>query len=175
MANTLTERLRGSLVKSEDGKYDLLPVYANSELFNDIVSEIASGYEGKVDYVVAPEAMGWVLGAAVASRLGCGFAGVRKLENSIYMNQDICRVIFMDHEKQRRSFGVPLSWEAKEKRVLIVDDWIKTGSQIQALISLCERFDCTVAGMAVIGADDRALIEEWLKKGQLKCLDLEDD
>ena len=58
MANTLIERLRGSLVKSEDGKYDLLPVYANSELFNEIVSEIASGYEGKVDYVVAPEAMG---------------------------------------------------------------------------------------------------------------------
>ena len=49
MANTLIERLRGSLVKSEDGKYDLLPVYANSELFNEIVSEIASGYEGKVD------------------------------------------------------------------------------------------------------------------------------
>lgn len=58
-----------------------------------------------VDYVVAPEAMGWVLGAAVATKLGAGFAGVRKLENSVYMNQDICRVIFMDHEKQRRSFA----------------------------------------------------------------------
>lgn len=173
MANSLIERLRENLVKSEDGKYDLLPVYADSKLFNDLVTEIASGFEGKVDYVVAPEAMGWVLGAAVASRLGCGFAGVRKLENSLYMNQDICRVIFMDHEKQRRSFGVPLSWEAKDKRVLIVDDWIKTGSQIQALISLCERFDCAVQGIAVIGADDRTLIEEWMNKGQLRCLVLD--
>ena len=169
----LKQKLQSVLTKSEDGKYDLLPVYAESALFAEIVEELAAGDEGQVDYVVAPEAMGWVLGAAVATKLGAGFAGVRKLENSVYMNQDICRVIFMDHEKQRRSFGVPLSWEAKEKRVLIVDDWIKTGSQVQALISLCERFDCQVKGIAVIGADKRELIREWLNKGQLKCIDIE--
>ena len=173
MADSLINRLKEVLVKSEDGKYDLLPVYADPGLFNELVEEISKDYEGKIDYVVAPEAMGWVLGAAVASKLGCGFAGVRKLENSVYMNQDICRVIFMDHEKQRRSFGVPLSWEAKGKKVLIVDDWIKTGSQLQALVSLCERFGCEIAGMSVIGADDIKLIQQWIDKGQLKCLDLE--
>ena len=168
----LKQKLQDTLVQGEDGRRDLLPVYADPELFSDIVAALARGYEGKVDYVVAPEAMGWVLGAAVATRLGAGFAGVRKLENGVYMNEDICRVIFMDHEKKRRSFGVPLNWKAKGKRVLLVDDWIKTGSQVQALISLCERFDCPIQGIAVIGADRRDIIREWLEKGQLRCVDI---
>jgi len=170
----LKQALQSVLTLSEDGKYDLLPVYADPQLFNAITDTLAEGYAGKVDYIVAPEAMGWVLGAAIAARLGAGFAGVRKLENSIYMNQDICRVIFMDHQKQRRSFGVPLDWAAKEKRVLIVDDWIKTGSQVQALISLCERFSCDIAGIAVIGADQHAMVKEWVKKGQLSGIDLKE-
>ena len=78
----LKQKLQSVLTKSEDGKYDLLPVYADPALFAEIVEELAAGYEGQVDYVVAPEAMGWVLGAAVATKLGAGFAGVRKLENS---------------------------------------------------------------------------------------------
>ena len=168
----LKQKLQDTLVQGEDGRRDLLPVYADPELFSDIVAALARGYEGKVDYGVAPEAMGWVLGAAVATRLGAGFAGVRKLENGVYLNEDICRVIFMDHEKKRRSFGVPLNWKAKGKRVLLVDDWIKTGSQVQALISLGERFDCPIQGIAVIGADRRDIIREWLEKGQLRCVDI---
>lgn len=170
--NEVRELLNEILIRDEDGKCDLLPVYANRELFSSIVDILSEGFEGKVDYVIAPEAMGWVLGVAVASRLNAGFAGVRKLENSSYLNQDICRVIFMDHKKERRSFGVPLTWEAKKKRVLIIDDWIKTGSQIQALISLCERFDCRIQGIGVIGADRKDLISEWLNSKLLRCIDI---
>lgn len=49
----LKQKLQDTLVQGEDGRRDLLPVYADPELFSDIVAALARGYEGKVDYVVA--------------------------------------------------------------------------------------------------------------------------
>ena len=48
----LKQALQSVLTLSEDGKYDLLPVYADPQLFNAITDTLAEGYAGKVDYIL---------------------------------------------------------------------------------------------------------------------------
>ena len=60
------------------GRYDLLPIFSDVTLFNEIIDHLCKPYEGKVDCVLALEATGWILGVAMAQKLGVSFVPVRK-------------------------------------------------------------------------------------------------
>ena len=47
------------------GRYDLLPIFSDVTLFNEIIDHLCKPYEGKVDCVLALEATGWILGSKV--------------------------------------------------------------------------------------------------------------
>ena len=57
---------------------DFTPLLADADALRALVDDIAGRYEGRVDAVAGIEARGFVLGAAVAYRLGTGFVPVRK-------------------------------------------------------------------------------------------------
>ena len=57
---------------------DLTPVLADGELLAEVVAAHADPWAGQVDLVAGLEARGFILGAAVATRLGVGFLPVRK-------------------------------------------------------------------------------------------------
>lgn len=50
-------------------------------------------FQNKVDYVAAPEAIGWILGTAIAKELGVGFIGVRKGDKLPYAKKRLFRHI----------------------------------------------------------------------------------
>lgn len=127
--------------------YDITTLLCDSRGFRDTVDALAAPYMGEdIDQVIGVESRGFILGAAVAAQLGCGFVPVRKPgklpgaihkeaysleygENALEIHQDAC---------------------ATDKRILIVDDVLATGGTAKATIDLARRAGGTVIGVAFL-------------------------
>nr|WP_235671606.1 phosphoribosyltransferase family protein [Campylobacter coli] len=141
---------------------DLLTIFTHKTVFDKIVKVLSLDFQNKVDYVAAPEAIGWILGTAIAKELGVGFIGVRKGDKLPYAKEEIISTHFTDYSGQDKSFEISKSSIVRNKRVLIVDDWIETGSQMKALIALLEKLDCSIIGLATIGIDINEVTQKWI-------------
>ncbi|MBS7893108.1 GNAT family N-acetyltransferase [Streptococcus suis] len=156
--------IRGILPRNSIGKYDLLTIFTHKTVFDKIVKVLSLDFQNKVDYVAAPEAIGWILGTAIAKELGVGFIGVRKGDKLPYAKEEIISTHFTDYSGQDKSFEISKSSIVRNKRVLIVDDWIETGSQMKALIALLEKLDCSIIGLFI---DDNMVFDIDNLKGFL--------
>ena len=59
--------------------YDITTLLCDAQGFRDTVDALAAPYMGEdIDQVIGIESRGFILGAAVANALGCGFVPVRK-------------------------------------------------------------------------------------------------
>jgi adenine phosphoribosyltransferase len=59
--------------------YDITTLLCDSQGFRDTVDALAAPYMGEdIDQVIGIESRGFILGAAVAATLGCGFVPIRK-------------------------------------------------------------------------------------------------
>ncbi len=98
---------------------------------------------------MAPEARGPILGALVAVELGAGLLLLRKSERN-HPGADL-RVTsaptWRGHAEdfQARSFDLEPS-----DVVLVVDDWITTGSTVDAIASIVSQTGAIVAGVAAV-------------------------
>jgi len=99
-----------------------------------------------VDLVVGIESRGFILGAAVADRLGAGFAPIRKPGK-------------LPAKAFRESFNLEYGSDALEmhedairagQRVLIVDDVLATGGTAAAAASLARRCRGELLGLAFL-------------------------
>ncbi|MEO0830732.1 MAG: adenine phosphoribosyltransferase, partial [Pseudomonadota bacterium] len=58
---------------------DPTPIYSNEAAFQDLLADLIADLDGtECDVVAGLDAMGFVLGAAMAARLGKGFLPIRK-------------------------------------------------------------------------------------------------
>ncbi len=163
----LKNRIVEKLPKRKLDRYDLLPVITDRALSREIVVALAEPYRGKVDVVAAPEAIGWILGNKIADYLGIDFLPIRRGNKLPYEEDDLHRVAFMDYQFKRKSLEITRDADLAGKRVLICDEWIETGAQIKAVISLLEKFDCTVAGISTICIRNNERTRQWKDLGIL--------
>lgn len=125
---------------------DITPMLAASAAFQEAVDRIADRYQSSVDMVLGIESRGFIIGSAVAYRLGRGLALVRKpgkLPHETYAARYELEYGTDTLEIHRDAFG-------NKSRVLIVDDLLATGGTAAAAIELVHRLDGVVAGCAFI-------------------------
>jgi len=106
-----------------------------------------------IDAVVAIDALGFILGTAIAERLGVGLVPVRK-EGKLPVPTE--RVEFVDYSGQRKALEMRPDALKPGMSVLIVDEWVETGAQVKAAIALVERLGAHVRGIATIWMDRNA-------------------
>jgi adenine phosphoribosyltransferase len=125
---------------------DITPLLAAGPAFCAVVDTIADRYRGAIDMVLGIESRGFILGAAVAYRLGLGLALVRKpgkLPHKTYAAKYELEYGTDTLEIHRDAFG-------NKSRVLIVDDLLATGGTASAAIELVRRLDGEVKACAFI-------------------------
>lgn len=125
---------------------DITPLLAAGAALQAVVDRIADRYRGSIDMVLGIESRGFIIGAAVAYRLGLGLALVRKpgkLPHQTYAARYELEYGSDTLEIHRDAFG-------NKSRVLIVDDLLATGGTAAAAIELVRRLDGEVAGCAFI-------------------------
>jgi adenine phosphoribosyltransferase len=102
--------------------------------------------EREVDYVVAAEARGFVLGAAIAARIGAGFVPARKPGK---LPREAISVEYA-LEYGIDALEVHRDALAGGARVLVHDDLIATGGTAEALCRLVESAGASVVGCAFL-------------------------
>ena len=123
---------------------DITTLIGRSEGFKKAVDELSKEYEEKgIDFVVGIEARGFILGGAVAYKLGVGFVPVRKEGKLPY------RIISATYELEYGKDTLTLHEDSirKGSRVLIVDDLLATGGTASCVTKLVERLGGEIIGI----------------------------
>jgi len=126
---------------------DITPLLANGPLFARTIDLIAERYNGqKIDTVLGIESRGFIIGAALAYRLGAGFSVVRKPGK-------------LPFETHRASYALEYGVDAleihidaisRDARVVIADDLIATGGTAAATAELVTKVGGTVVECAFV-------------------------
>jgi adenine phosphoribosyltransferase len=133
----------------EDGLGNMWPVFHDTELFTRVIEEMAAPFAGLVDKIAGIESRGFVLGAAVASRLRVGFVGIRKADG-LYPGETLEAFTAADYRGRRHTFRLQRAALEVGERVGLVDDWFETGSQGLIARRLVEQAGASYVGSSII-------------------------
>ena len=135
-------------------KVDLTPLYRDAAVMRNLILDISRPFRNVAfDKVASPEALGFILGGAVAQQLRKGFIPVRKGGALPTRRRHVARTSFVDYTGNRKSLEINRSLVTTGDRILVVDDMVETGAQVKAVIKLIERSGGEVVGISVLGAE----------------------
>ena len=127
--------------------YDITTLLKNASGFRQAVERLTEPFrETQVDLVVGIESRGFILGAAVADRLGVGFIPVRKPGR---LPSQTVRVSY-DLEYGTDALEMHRDAVRSDERVLIVDDLLATGGTAAATVELVTRSGGEVLALAFL-------------------------
>ena len=127
---------------------DVSPIFSEPDAFSRLVDDLVAPFPaGDVDRVAGLDAMGFIVGTALALRLNRGFVPIRKGGKLPVLHDS---EPFTDYLGAPKTLSLRSHPFPKGTRVLLVDEWIETGSQIRASIALVERAGGTVAGIVAV-------------------------
>ena len=146
--------LRLMAPNTKGGKFawlDPTSIYINGAAFHDLLDDLQADLEGvEADVVAGLDAMGFVLAAALAERLGVGFLPIRKADK---LCVDTDSVAFTNYSGRTQHMEMRLPAFASGTRVLLVDQWIETGGTMAGAVALVERQEGRVAGLVAIAIE----------------------
>ena len=130
---------------------DITPLILEKKVFKEIITKFVEEIKDlNVDYIVGPEARGFLFGAAVANILNVGFIPVRKkgkLPPTTIEKE-------FDYEKEYGKDVLALPKLVNEnyegKRFYIIDDIYATGNTMKAIEKAIEELNGNVVGKGVI-------------------------
>jgi adenine phosphoribosyltransferase len=126
---------------------DVTTLFADPRGFRRAIAQMAAPFAAsKVAAVAGIEARGFILGGAIADRLGCGFVPLRK------KGKLPAKTIGQEYTLE---YGVDIiemheDAVAKGERVLIVDDLVATGGTAEAAVKLLRRSGAEIVGATFI-------------------------
>src|SRR6186713_2241266 len=126
---------------------DVTTLLGHAEGFRAAIQRMAAPYAtAGVEAVAGIEARGFILGGAIADRLGCGFVPFRKKGKLPW------KTIGQEYTLEYGLDIIEMHEDAIDKgeRILIVDDLIATGGTAEAAAKLISRTGGLVAGAAFL-------------------------
>ncbi|MEU2674274.1 phosphoribosyltransferase [Streptomyces sp. NPDC007164] len=133
-----------------DGHADVWAVFRDPVTLAAVVRGLAEPFKDEgITAVCGVESRGFLLGGAAAVALGVGFIPVRKAEG-LFPGDKLVREASPDYRKLRHRLRLQRDSVALGDRVLLVDDWIETGSQAAAVKDMVVECGGDWAGCAVI-------------------------
>jgi adenine phosphoribosyltransferase len=138
--------------------------YVNSRTFNSMIADLAAPFLSKqVDVVAGIDAAGFVLGGALAVRLGTGLLTIRKA-GKLPVPTD--QVNFVNYTQRQQTMELRNPAIRSGTKVLIVDQWVETGGTMNAGIELIERQGGEIVGLVAVCIEETsagvALREKYL-------------
>jgi adenine phosphoribosyltransferase len=127
--------------------YDITTLLRDPEGFRITVETLSMPYEDQgIDAVVGIESRGFILGAAVAQRIGAGFIPIRK------PGKLPAKALKATYDLEYGKDALEIHEDAVERgqRVLIVDDVLATGGTASAASDLVRQLGGELHGMAFL-------------------------
>ncbi|MFE9632082.1 phosphoribosyltransferase family protein [Streptomyces sp. NPDC006463] len=133
-----------------DGHADVWAVFRDPVTLAAVVSGLVEPFKDEgITAVCGVESRGFLLGGAAAVALGVGFIPVRKA-GGLFPGDKLVREASPDYRKLRHTLRLQRDSVTSGDRVLLVDDWIETGGQAEAVKEMVIEGGGDWAGCAVI-------------------------
>ena len=138
---------------------DPTSIYINGDAFHDLINDLVLDLKNvKCDVVAGLDAMGFVLGTALATRLNVGFLPIRKAGK---LCVDTDSVTFLNYSGRIQDMELRFPAFSGGTRVLLVDQWIETGGTMDGAIRLVKRQEGIVAGLVAIAMESNDKTDEY--------------
>jgi adenine phosphoribosyltransferase len=127
--------------------YDITTLLRDRDGFRSSIEALAQPFEDKkIDVVVGVESRGFILGGAVADRLGAGFAPVRK------KGKLPAQTVRETYDLEYGTDCLEIHSDAVERgqRILIIDDVLATGGTAAATTALVRKLGGNVQSLAFL-------------------------
>jgi adenine phosphoribosyltransferase len=125
------------------------PVFADAAALGAVVEGLAAAWRDHgITHVVGVEARGFLLGGAVAVRLGAGFVAVRK-PGGLLPGPKLTVTARRDYRGRAHELRMQHVLRSDDI-VLLVDDWAERGSQAAAVRELVEQCGARLAGLSLM-------------------------
>ena len=141
---------------------DITPLLKNIDAYKYAIEKFKKRItNNKIDYIIGIESRGFILGAALAQSLNCGFVPIRKKGKLPY------KVISetYDLEYGKDTLEMHLDALAANNNVVLIDDVLATGGTISASLKMLETFKVNII-------ECQFLIEIKALKGHEKIVSL---
>ena len=126
---------------------DISPLLQSATAFKATIEAFAQRYEAEgIDQIAAVEARGFIFGAALAQRLGCGLTLLRKpgkLPGPVVTERYALEYGEDSLELQETAFTQP-------QRVVLIDDLLATGGTVAAAAKLLSRTQAELVEAAFV-------------------------
>lgn len=126
---------------------DVTTLFADAQGFKATIAQMAEPFRIEpVDAVAGIEARGFIIGGAIADRLGCGFIPIRK------KGKLPAETIHQEYQLEYGSDVIEIHKDAirEGERILIVDDLIATGGTCEAAVKLIRAVGGKVLGTSFV-------------------------
>ena len=141
---------------------DPTSIYINGDAFHDLLDDLVVDLETVTcDVVGGIDAMGFVLGSAIATRLGVGFLPIRKA-GKLCVDTDCAT--FLNYSGRTQDMEMRKPAFAAGTKVLLVDQWIETGGTMDGAIRLIQQQGGMVAGLVAIAMENNEKTASYRKK-----------
>ena len=127
--------------------YDITTLLKDGAGFRQAIDVVVEPYRSvPINLVVGVESRGFILGAAVADRLGVGFVPVRK------PGKLPSQTVSASYELEYGADALEMHHDAvaTDEKVLIVDDLLATGGTAQATVSLLRQSSAQIVGLSFL-------------------------
>lgn len=126
---------------------DITTLLKDKSAFKIAVNALSNKYKNKkIDAIVAVEARGFILGGAVAFKLGAGFVPVRKKGKLPWKTNSVT----YDLEYGTDTLEMHHDAIKAGDKVLIVDDLLATGGTVKAVTDLVKQLQGKIIGIAFL-------------------------
>ena len=141
---------------------DPTSIYINGEAFTQLLDDLTAELEGvECDVVAGLDAMGFVLGAAIATRISVGLLPIRKAGK---LCVDTDAVSFTNYSGRTQDMEMRKPAFASGTRVLLVDQWIETGGTMDGAMRLVEKQGGIVTGLVAIAMESNEKTDGYRKR-----------
>ncbi len=126
---------------------DITPLLGKPTVFHKVINEFARRYKFEaIDAVVGIDARGFIFAAALAYRLGAAFVPIRKSGKLPFDKYEVT----YDLEYGSDTVAIHRDAFPRGSKVLICDDLLATGGTLAASVSLIEKLEGNIVGIAVL-------------------------
>ena len=130
---------------------DITPLFIEKDVFKEICDLFYDELKDKdIDYIVGPEARGFLLASVLADRLGVGFVPIRK-RGKLPLNA-IEKSVMYEKEYGKDSLELPklITGNYKNKKFYILDDIYATGNTMKAIEEGITDLGGSITGLGAI-------------------------
>lgn len=126
---------------------DITTLLKRGEIFKEVIDTLAERYKAtKLDGIVCVEARGFIMGSALAYRLGTGIIPVRKKGKLPYKTESVTYNL----EYGTDTLEIHKDAISTGNKVLIIDDLLATGGTISAVARLVKKQGGNIVGIAFL-------------------------